>query len=131
MKQSLGIAKQVRLLEAIDRKLNVLLEDKLGKATAAKLIAELEVPVNPQRQRLDIPKTDDAVGALPVEDQQALDQQAEQLRTTGTVEAPKAEAVKPAEVKEAAPTKTAISGGATSVSYQQAQQLKAGRGKNG
>lgn len=156
MKQSYGIAKQVRLLEAIDQKLNALLEAQMGKAKADKLIAEYDTPTNPQRDRLNVPETKDAIGALPLEDQANLAAQAENLRNRGTTDEvarrgqpPKPE-VKAAEEKpvvtpastpfepKGTETKTATSpsgdsqgsaGGATSQTYQQAQRMKAGRSR--
>lgn len=47
------IVQKVRLLERINKKLNFLLGVQLGKEKAEELIAEHDVPVNPQRQKLE------------------------------------------------------------------------------
>lgn len=53
MKQSLGVALQIRTLERIEKKLDIILRAGMGEEAGQKLIDELAQPVNPARTKVE------------------------------------------------------------------------------
>lgn len=118
MKQSVGVALQLNTQKRIEQKLDALLVHLLGEKEGQKIIDELVQPINPNRPNV---RSRDAIGALPLERQEAIRAKQE----ARTVVEP--DAVEMAETPEVQGAKVEARKTTASDTHAQAEAMKAGR----